>query len=80
MKAKKMNKWQTWHIAVALGRESLRSIPDTVKARNEEEAAKKAARFLAGRAPLFRVFLPNVSRQESMPETSAVATEWDESK
>lgn len=51
--------WRIWHIRVAMPFGGLRTISQTVKARNKDEAETKAVKELAGRVAAFQVFLPD---------------------
>jgi len=51
--------WKTWNIKVAFSYGPMETISQTVKARNEEEASKKAFLYVSGKCLGFAVFLPN---------------------
>jgi len=55
--------WKTWHIKVAFSHGAMKTIAQTVKARTEEEAARKASLYVTGKCLGFSVFLPNTSHE-----------------
>jgi len=50
--------WMTWHIRYTENHEPLRYLSQTVKARNQNEAERKASKLLSGRCGLWQVVLP----------------------
>ena len=50
--------WMTWHIRYTENHEPLRYLSQTVKARNQNEAERKAEKLLSGRYGLWQVVLP----------------------
>ena len=50
--------WMTWHIRYTENHAPLRYLSQTVKARNQNEAERKAAKLLRGRCGLWQVVLP----------------------
>ena len=63
------------------GETTRQRVTDQYRFTSSPGALRELAKRLQGLADeVEELPLSNVSRQESMPETSAVATEWDESK